>query len=280
VISAPLIAFLYVEAGWRLTFLIVGLLGLLWLVPWLIYSRRKRGQHPWLSEEERKHIEANTAPVAGSLNEKVYTWKELLRFRETWAVVLSRFFLDPVWWLFVNWLPIYLSEKFLFDVKAIGAFAWVPYVGAAAGSLLGGGFSSRLIRRKGRAVKARITAVTAGCIIMLPSLVLTAFATTPSVAIALITLILFGFQFAISNIQTLPSDFYDGRNVGTVTGMSGTAAVIGVLITTWLVPALTRHGYFWFFLLGALLVPLAYLSVVLLSPQPKQRQEKVSVSHV
>jgi ACS family hexuronate transporter-like MFS transporter len=186
-------------------------------------------------------------------------------------VVLSRFFLDPVWWLFVNWLPIYLSERFLFDVKTIGAFAWVPYVGAAAGSLLGGVFSSRLIKRNRQAVPSRIVAVTVGCIVMLPCLVLTAFATTAFTAIGLITLILFGFQFAISNIQTLPSDFYDGRNVGTVTGMSGTAAVAGVLVTTWLVPALTRHGYFWFFLLGAMLVPLAFLSVWLLSPAGEGR---------
>ena len=100
---------------------------------------------------------------------------------------------------------------------------------------------------------------------MLPALLLTAVANKPFYAIGLISVILFGFQFAIGNIQTLPSDFYNGKNVGTVTGMSGTAAVLGVLITTWLVPVITKHSYSWFFLLGAILVPLAYLSVIIFS---------------
>src|SRR3546814_7209691 len=67
----------------------------------------------------------------------------LLRYRQSWGVILSRFFLDPVWWLFVSWLPIYLAETFGFDVKQIGLFAWVPFVGAMLGSLFGGWFAGR-----------------------------------------------------------------------------------------------------------------------------------------
>lgn len=283
IISAPLVAALYVRYGWRITFLCIGALGLIWLIPWLIFNKKSPDKHPWLTDSEKAHIHSDSVTAAGAAAaedltaagvqnhqkagnagaqiESVYSWKELLRFRATWSVILSRFFLDPVWWLFVNWLPIYLSEKFLFDIKSIGAFAWVPYVGAAIGSLTGGAYSSHVLRRGKTAVKARMQAITWGCVIMLPALVLTAYADSPAAAIGLISLILFGFQFAISNIQTLPSDFFNGKNVGTVTGMSGTAAVAGTLLTTWIVPVITAHNYFWFFLLGALLVPLAYISL-------------------
>lgn len=305
IISAPLVAALYVRYGWRITFLCIGALGLIWLIPWLIFNKKSPEKHPWLTDKEKAHIlsETNTkgqvkmahpattttatttaaasnvatlvdnksVELTGANMEKVYTWKELLGFRATWSVILSRFFLDPVWWLFVNWLPIYLSEKFLFDIQSIGAFAWVPYVGAAIGSLTGGAYSSHVLRKGKTAVKARMQAITWGCAIMLPALVLTAYADSPSTAIGLIALILFGFQFAISNIQTLPSDFFNGKNVGTITGMSGTAAVAGTLLTTWIVPVITAQNYFWFFLLGALLVPLAYISLWWFSRPVKRR---------
>ena len=116
------------------------------------------------------------------------------------------------------------------------------------------------------AVKARKSAITIGCIIMLVSLVaivimLNDLKEKPAIAIALIGVTLFGFQFLINNIQTLPSDFFNGKNVGIVAGMGGTAAVLGVLITTWMVPVLTKTSYVSFFILAAVLVPLAWLSL-------------------
>lgn len=69
------------------------------------------------------------------------------------------------------------------------------------------------------------------------------------------------FQFVINNIQTLPSDYFNGKNVGVVSGMGGTAAIIVVLITTWIVPTLTKSSYLSFFILAALLVPLSIFAL-------------------
>ena len=137
---------------------------------------------------------------------------------------------------------------------------------AAIGGILGGYYSSGLIKKGASAANARIKAITIGCIIMLLALVVIAVILNqlnamPVVAIGLISFILFGFQFSINNIQTLPSDFFNGKNVGVVSGMGGTAAVLGVLITTWMVPVLTKTSYISFFVLGAVLVPLAWLSL-------------------
>jgi ACS family hexuronate transporter-like MFS transporter len=180
-------------------------------------------------------------------------------------VIAARFFLDPIWWLVVSWLPIYLAETFGFDVAQIGLFAWVPYVGAMLGSLGGGWLSGALVRRGWRVPLARKSVVTLGGAIMLPALLLTTTAATPLVAVLLIAAVLFGFQVAINNIQTLPGDYFAGGAVATLTGISGTAAVAGTLITTWLVPAMTRHSYAPIFILAAAIVPLGVLAVWLLA---------------
>jgi ACS family hexuronate transporter-like MFS transporter len=269
VLSAPLIAFLYLLVGWQATFLVVAGLGLLWLIPWVVVNRATPHDHPWLSEEERRHIlsgEGSPAQGAGGASpsgDRALGWRELLHYRQSWAVIASRFFIDPIWWLFVNWLPIYLAEQFAFDIKQIGLFAWVPYTGAAAGSLFGGWWSGHMIGRGWSVNRARKWAIIMGAVIMFPMLIAAAFASAPLTAVLLIALLLFGFQVVINNIQTLASDFFSGKSVGTLAGLGGTSAVAGTLISIWMVPALTRVSYVPFFALGASLVPLGVLMVFL-----------------
>ncbi len=260
IVSPILIAMLYVAIGWKLTFVVLGVLGILWIVPWLLINRIGPKQHPWITDTEREYIAAGQ-PEPVEAGESPATVLELLATRRAWAVLASRFFLDPIWWLFVFWLPIYLAEQFNFDIKQIGMFAWMPYVGAAVGSLFGGSIAGRLIRRGVSVQRARRIAITAGGLVMFPALIATAYASDPMVAVGLITAILFGFQMAISNIQTLPSDLFTGRSVGTIAGMGGTTAAIGVVLTTWAVPRLTETSYHAFFFLGAALVPLGIACV-------------------
>ncbi|CAN5739191.1 MFS transporter [soil metagenome] len=271
VIAAPFIAVLYLSIGWQGTFIGIAALGLLWVIPWVIINKNTPDKHPWITKEEQDYITATDTNVSHTAPEaNVYTWKELLKFKSTWGLILSRFFIDPVWWLFVTWLPTFLKEQFEFDLKQVGAFAWLPYLLAALGGLLGGYYSSWLIRKGKDAVQARRQAITIGSVIMLVSLciivvVLKDLKDNPSLAIALIGATLFGFQFIINNIQTLPSDYFNGKNVGVVSGMGGTAAILGVLITTWMVPVLTKTSYIPFFVLGALLVPLSWISLKILA---------------
>ena len=267
VVSAPIIASLYLLIGWQGTFASIALLGLVWLIPWLIINKSTPDKHPWITKKEQDYISETTAAKEKNAEIiKVYTWKELLAFKNTWAVISSRFFIDPVWWLFVTWLPTFLKEQFAFDIKQIGAFAWFPYLLAALGSLIGGYYSSRQIQKGVNAVTARKNAITIGSIIMLISLIaivllLNHLKDQPEITIGLISITLFGFQFFIGNIQTIPSDLFNGKNVGTVAGMGGTAAVLGILITTWMVPVLTQTNYTSFFILAALLVLLSWLSL-------------------
>lgn len=275
VVAAPFIAYLYIAFGWKMTFVGIGVLGLVWIIPWLLINKNTPDQHPWITKEEQDHIlqsAANkaTAPVAT----EVYSWKQLLGFKNTWAVISSRFFIDPVWWMFVTWLPFFLKENFGFDIKQVGAFAWVPFLFAAIGGLAGGFFSSLQIKKGKAAVTARKNAISIGSMIMLTSLGSIAFyldqlKEQPGIAIALISATLFGFQFLINNLQTLPGDYFHGKNVGTVAGMGGTSAVAGTLIVTWLVPVLTKTSYTSFFLMAALLVPLSWICIMFIVSKRK-----------
>lgn len=279
VIAAPIIAILFVALGWKLTFACIAVLGFLWLIPWLLINKNTPDKHPWITKEEQDYILSPNPNTTNTIAEKVYTWKELLRFNDTWGIILGRFFIDPVWWLFVTWLPTFLKEQFLFDIKQIAGFTWIPYLVAACGSLLGGYYSSYQIKRGKDAAQARKNAITIGCILMVGALValvinLSQLKSHPGLAMVLISITLFGFQFLINNLQTLPSDYFNGKNVGIVAGMGGTSAVIGTLLTTWAVPVLTQTSYTSFFVLGAVLVPIAWLSVIFISSKNKTLKTK------
>lgn len=274
VISAPLIATLYVLLGWKATFVVVAALGLLWIVPWLFVNRSEPENHPWITEEERQHILDGLSSVASAEREsRALSWSELLSYRQSWSIIASRFFVDPIWWMFVNWLPIYLAERFGFDVKQIGLFAWFPYVGAAIGSLAGGWWSGHKIKQGWSVNKARKWAIVIGGIISVPALVLAIFASTPISAVVLIAIVLAGFQVMINNIQTLPSDFFSGKSVGSLAGLGGLSAVCGVLtFSTWLIPYLSKISYTPVFITGALLVPLGVASVFAFGGEIKRVQ--------
>jgi ACS family hexuronate transporter-like MFS transporter len=277
VVAAPFIAGLYIAFGWQATFAGIAVLGFLWIIPWLWINKTTPEKHPWITKEEQQYILSDQINPADSSTVKVYKWKELLRFKRTWSIILSRFFIDPVWWLFVTWLPTFLKEQFQFDIKQVGTFAWVPFLFAALGGLAGGFYSSYLIKKGNAAAAARKSAILLGSVIMLVSLIAIVFVLKnlkdqPGVAIALISATLFGFQFLINNLQTLPSDYFNGKNVGTVAGMGGTSAVLGTLITTLSVPFLTQTSYVSFFVLAAVLVPFSYLSLIIFSDKKLLKQ--------
>lgn len=267
VVAAPVIAGLYLAFGWRATFAGIAVLGILWIIPWLLVNKSTPDKHPWITKEEQEHILSDLNNKTTAVNEtRVFTWRQLLKFRNTWSIITSRFFIDPIWWMFVTWLPTFLKEQFSFDIKQVGAFAWVPYLFAAIGGITGGLYSSYLVKKGMVPAKARKNAITIGSILMLLSLAAIAFYLQElkehvNIAIALISVALFGFQFLINNLQTLPADYFNGKNVGTVAGMGGTAAVVGTIILTLLVPVMTKTSYTVLFVVAALLVPLAWVCI-------------------
>ena len=241
-VIAPLLVagFLAPHFGWRTTFLVIGTAGFVWLAAWLFVYHPLSG-HPRVGAGERAHILDGAAPSHSQA--KPVSYALLLRQRQTWGILLARFCVDPIWWLYILWLPTYLKEARHFDLKRIGISTWVPYLAAAAGALFGGWLAGRLIRRGMSIDRARKTTVSiAAC--MMPFGILAARASSPYTALACISIVLFGFQMWISNVQTLPSDFFSHRQVGAVAGMAGTAAgIASLLFNLSTAPLAARFGY-------------------------------------
>ena len=275
IIAIPLIAYLTIYFSWQMVFVFVGVLGFLWLVPWLILVKAPPSSHPWLTAQEREYILTgqrrvdDNGDVTGEDEEEYNpSTAELLSRKQSWGVIIASAAIDPIWWLFVFWIPIYLNEVYGMDVKSIGIYGWVPYVGAMFGAWFGGLLAQNRLKAGWNTDKTRKLTITLGCLIMLPSLLAMANPGGPTTAVLIMAVILFGFQTAIGNVQTLPSDLLGKKAVGTLSGFSGMAAKLGAVGLTSLVPILTADGnYTPAFVIGASLAIIAMAAVWILIPK-------------
>ncbi len=269
VLAPVVILMLFMAFGWKITFVIVGSLGILWLVPWLVINKKGPDKHPWITREERHHI-ISGRPACGQpeADDKGKGWGGLLKERKNWSVILGRFFLDPIWWMFVTFLPLYLTDVFHLNIKEVAFSAWVPYVGAAVGSIAGGWFSGWLISGGHTVNYARKASIIVGGLIIIPSILAAIMSQTVVLAVVFMALVLGGFQFFMTNLQTIPSDLHKGKSVGSLAGLGGAAAVLGTILAI-LFSSYITNWVLLFSLLGAL-VPLSWLSVFLTVGEIKQ----------
>ena len=266
IIALPLIGYLSIFMDWKLVFIAIGALGLLWLIPWLVIVKAPPKHHSWLSEEERQYILSGQISEDldgdGVADEYDPSTAELLSRKQSWGVIIASAAIDPIWWLFIVWIPTYLFEVHGYDVKALVGSGWIPFVGAMFGAWFGGLLAQALLSKGWSVDKTRKFVITLGCLIMLPSLLAMSVAATPVLALTLMFIILFGFQTAIGNVQTLPSDFLGRKAVGTLAGFAGMAAKLTAFGLTLLVPFMTSGAnYTSVFILGAILALTAIAAV-------------------
>lgn len=273
IISIPLIAYLALFFSWKAIFVIVGLTGLLWLVPWLILVKAPPKSHPWLTEEEREYIltgqKNQVIDSDGNIDEGYKpTTKQLLSHKQSWGVIIATAAIDPIWWLFIVWIPTYLVEVYQMDVKGLAIYGWVPYVGAMFGAWFGGLLAQNRLKAGWNVDKTRKLIISLGCLIMLPALLLLSDPSGPTAAVLIMATILFGFQTSIGNVQTLPSDLLGGKSVGSLSGFAGMAAKLAAGGLIYSVPFLTADGnYTVVFVIGAALAILAMASIWFLIPK-------------
>ncbi len=260
VVAAPFVVWIELRYGWQMTFLATGLLGLLWLGLWFIFYQAPE-RHRLINGQERAYILAGQEDSERTFAPR---WRALLRYPEVWGIVVARFFGDPVWWLYLIWLPLYLHTRRGFSMQDIGFFAWIPYLGAVAGSLLGGWISGRLIRHGWEIYSARGATILFAAALA-PAGVLVSQAGSAFSAMAWISVVLFSFQFWVNNVQTLPSDIFPTSYVGSIAGLAGTSAGIGAVLLTLITGWVTDHfSYRPVLILSGLLVPAATLMLYLL----------------
>lgn len=206
--------------GWQMAFIITGVLGLIWLPIWLLVYRTPREQKR-LSPAELAYIEQDPAdPV-----EKV-KWTKLLTVKETWAYALGKFLIDPIWWMFLFWLPDFLGRTHGLDLRTFGIPLVIIYLMSDVGSVGGGWLSSRLMHRGMSVNRARKTTMLICALLAVP-VMFAAMASQLWVAVLIIGLATAAHQGFSANLYSLPGDVFPRSAVGSVVGIGGMVGAIG-----------------------------------------------------
>nr|WP_184038514.1 MFS transporter [Sphingomonas endophytica] len=251
VFAPPLVAWAILYDSWRAAFFVAGGLGIIWVLLWLFWYAPP-ARHRAISPDEQRLI-AEGQEAALARRRRRPPLGELLRRRNLWTIAGARFLADPVWGMLSLWMPLYLVQVRHFDLKQIALFAWLPFLAADLGCLFGPAVVAWLQRRGVGLIDARRWAFTLGAVLM-TGMIFVGTATSPVVAIALLCLGGFAHQTLSVTVITMVSDLFPQDQVATATGVSGTAANLGVLIFTLVLGSLVDQvGYQPFFILLGLL---------------------------
>ncbi|HWY93875.1 MAG TPA: MFS transporter [Steroidobacteraceae bacterium] len=248
--------------GWRAAFVVTGSFSLVWLIVWLkIY--RPPDVHPGVSPDELAFI--NSDPPA---DDPRMSWRQLLRIRETWAFAAARFMIDPIWWMFLFWLPDFFAKRYGLDLKNFGPPLVVVYAVSDVGSIAGGWLSSKLIRIGVGVNRARKMTMFLASLLVLP-VMFAMYADSLWLAVAIVGAATAGHQAFSANLYTFPSDVFPKRAVASVVGIGGTAGAIGGMLMAkyagWVLDG--AGGYTPIFIVAGTVYWLALATVQVLSPR-------------
>lgn len=267
-IIAPVLIFLIVDAtgSWRWTFIVFGLVGLLWVLAWMKMFHVP-GKSKYVTEEEKRYITAGhaTEEVENQAAGKTkIPWVELLRYRKAWGLLIIKFLTDAAWFFFIFWLPKYLNDVRGLDIQGIGTYAWIPYAFAGTGSFVGGWLSSYLIKRQVSLDVSRKIAMGISAALLPASLLITS---TSSVlfAIFFFGIAMMGHQFWSTILQTLAVDIFPSKVVGSVSGLMGCIGTYGAMIFSFIIGfVIQSQGYTPAFIVSGILHPISFLLLFLI----------------
>jgi ACS family hexuronate transporter-like MFS transporter len=248
--------------GWQWAFIVTGAFGFIWLIFWLVLYRSPEA-HPKLSAAERAYILSDVSD-----QETKIPWLRLLPHRQTWAFAIAKFLTDPIWWLYLFWLPDFFNKSFKLDLKTIGLPLLIIYLAADVGSIGGGWLSSFLLKRGWSVNSARKTAMLICALCVVP-VIFASRVTGLWSAIAILSLATAAHQGWSANVFTMTSDMFPRRAVGSVVGIGGMAGAVGGMLISLIVgKILERTGsYILIFLMAGLAYLVALAIVQLLVPR-------------
>jgi ACS family hexuronate transporter-like MFS transporter len=250
--------------GWRAAFVITGTFSLVWLVFWLFtYTRPRENKN--VKPGELAFIESDPPDAEEHKN---IPWTRLLRVKETWAYAIGKFLIDPIWWMYLFWLPGFFADRYHLDLKSFGPPVVAVYIMSDIGSVAGGWLSSQLIKMGFSINAARKLTMLVSCFAILP-IVYAMYADNMWLAVGILGIATAAHQSFSANLYTLPSDVFPRAAVGSVIGIGGTVGAIGGMLmskyTGYVLDAL--HTYTPIFIVAAGAYALALLVVHVLSPR-------------
>ena len=267
VIAPPLTGIIAVNLGWQAAFFFAGGLCALWVAGWIaVYNQPAK--HKRITEEERQYVlssqaaedaERGTGSEDGVAPIGLF---RLVRLPQMWGLALAKTIADPVWAFFLAWTPKYLSEVRGVDFKTIAYTTWLPFAASALGSISSGWISTVLIKRGMNVITARKVVIVAGAALM-PIGSLAFYAKSLEAAFVCLCVAGFGHVFWVTAVQTLPSDIFPSRQVGTATGLIQTTGSIGNVLGLYGVGYLVSHlSYKPVFLLAGFMHPIGAIIVL------------------
>jgi len=228
-IAPPVVVAVALWADWRTAFIVTGGVGIFWAAAWYIFYRSP-DDHPAITPEEKAMI-AVEKPKGPVQRAKA---KDILRTSRFWVIAVPRFLAEPAWQTFSFWIPLYLASERGMDLKQIALFAWLPFLAADVGGILGGYLSPWLMKRGVSLIPSRVAGVVLGAVLMIaPGCI--GLAASPYTAIALFCIGGFAHQMISGLINTLSADVFAPAEVGTANGFIGQAGWIGGLLFSLLI---------------------------------------------
>ncbi|GAA3267244.1 MFS transporter [Sphingomonas yabuuchiae] len=228
-IAPPVVVAVALWADWRTAFLVTGGVGIFWAAAWYVFYRSP-DDHPAITPEEKAMI-AVEKPKGPVQRAKA---KDILRTSRFWVIAVPRFLAEPAWQTFSFWIPLYLASERGMDLKQIALFAWLPFLAADVGGILGGYLSPWLMKRGVTLIPSRVAGVALGAVLMMaPGCI--GLAASPYTAIALFCIGGFAHQMISGLINTLSADVFAPAEVGTANGFIGQAGWIGGLLFSLLI---------------------------------------------
>lgn len=248
--------------GWYEAFIITGVIGFIWLAFWLLIYRKPE-EHPKLTRGELAYIQSDpTEPTVR------IPWMRLFPHRQTWAFAFGKFMTDPIWWVYLFWLPDFLNKKHGLDLKTFGLPIAIIYIIADVGSIGGGYISSRLIKQGWSINSSRKTAMLICALAVVP-IVIASMTSSLWLAVILIGIAAAAHQGWSANIFTLSSDMFPKQAVGSVVGIGGMFGAIGGMVISPLVGYIlqTTGSYVPIFIIAASAYLVALFIIHLLAPK-------------
>lgn len=277
-IAAPLVVpWLTRSYGWQAAFIATGAIGFLWLAVWW-GAYREPEDHAGVTADElaliRSDPQESSTPIP---------WRALLPLRQTWAFGVGKLLTDPVWWIYLFWIPDFLNRQYRLDLTSLGPPLIVIFLAADAGSIAGGWLSSRLIRGGFTVNRSRKLAMLA-CALAVTPIVFAARTTDLWTAVGLIALAAAAHQGWSSNLYTLTSDMFPRRAVASVVGAGGALGALSGAFASQVVAAILQvtGSYVSIFTIaaGAYLVALACVHLLAPRLEPAPIGARVAASGV
>lgn len=259
VISPAIIPWVAIHYGWHGAFLILGGIGFLWLIPWLLYfgkpeDKANAQEQAWINQDKEEAVAASSIK-----------WSKLLGYRQLWAFALGKMLTDPIWWFFLFWLPKWLNETRDINMAGLGLPLIAIYLFAIVGSLGAGWLPGMLMRKGVSAANARkITMLICACAVI-PIIAATQVESLWA-AVAIVGLAAAAHQGWSANLLTSVSDLFPNAAVGSVVGIGSTFGMIGSVVFSTIIGAvLEESGNYWgLFAIGSVAYLLAWCVMYLL----------------